>query len=352
QDGGDAGPRPHRLRVGMYDLHEGRLALRERIELGIEDELTPVEIPDADLVLLNDDDLTYAKARLDERSLATVTESLSTLEDDLVRGLVWSSLWNATRDGELGAEHYLDIVRRHAPSEPNIALLTAVLANASFAVRHYVADDAREGQSRAWVDSTWAALQSADAGGDAQLAWARAFATASAFSDIRADDVRGILEDRAPRGLPVDADLRWMMLTALATTGHATTAEIGAERARDDTATGRTAEIRALASLPDAATRAAAWDSAWNDRTLTNDHLDARIGGFRAGGRRDLIASFDEEYFERILDVWSTRSIELAQRLVIGLFPASPTTAHADAWLERNTDAPGALRRLVIECRD
>src|SRR5690606_4432550 len=161
QDGGDAGPRPHRLRVGMYDLHEGRLALRERIERGIEDERTPVEIPDADLVLLNDDDLSYAKARLDERSLATVTESLSTLEDDLVRGLVWSSLWNATRDGELGAEHYLDIVRRHAPAEPNIALLTAVLANASFAVRHYVADDAREGQSRAWVDSTWAALQSA-----------------------------------------------------------------------------------------------------------------------------------------------------------------------------------------------
>ncbi|MDT0157012.1 aminopeptidase N [Microbacterium sp. ARD32] len=352
QDGGAAGARPHRLRVGLYDLHDGRLQLRERIELGIQDERTPVEIPDTDLVLLNDDDLTYAKARLDERSLATVTESLSTLDDDLVRGLVWSSLWNATRDGELGAERYLDIVRRHAPAEANVALLTAVLANAAFAVRHYVADDAREGQSRAWADSTWSALQSADAGSDAQLAWARAFAAASAYGGAHDDAVRGILNGDAPRGLPVDADLRWLMLTALSTTGAATVDEITAEHAADDTATGRTAEIRALASRPHAAVRAAAWDSAWNDLALSNDHLDATIAGFRAGGRRDLIAAFDAEYFERIRGAWETRSIELAQRLVVGLFPETPDTALVDGWLEQNADAPGALRRLVIEARD
>src|SRR5690606_5011810 len=126
--------------------------------------------------------------------------------------------------------------------------------------------------------------------------------------------------------------------TSLATTGNANVEEITAERAQDDTATGRTAEIRALASRPDAQTRTDAWHAAWNDLTLTNDHLDATIGGFRAGGRRDLIASFDAEYFERIRDVWSTRSIELAQRLVVGLFPATPDTSLVDAWLEQNTD--------------
>jgi aminopeptidase N len=340
------------VRIGLYDLVDGRLVLRERIELGIQGERTEVQVPDADLVLINDDDLTYAKVRLDERSLATVSDSLSTLEDDLVRGLVWSSLWNATRDGELSAERYLDIVRRHAQAEPNVALLGAVLANAAFAVRHYVADEAREGQTRAWVDSTWASLQSADAGSDAQLAWARAFAAASAYDSGHKDAVRSILNGDTPQGLPVDADLRWLMLTALATTGDATAAEIGAERASDDTASGRTAEIRALASLPDAETRATAWKSAWNDRTLSNDHLSATIEGFRAGGRRDLIASFDDEYFSRIREAWRTRSIELAKRLVVGLFPDTTDTELVDAWLEQNEDAPGSLRRLVIEARD
>ncbi|WP_313480826.1 aminopeptidase N [Microbacterium sp.] len=352
QDSGDIAPRPHRLRVGLYDLVDGGLALRERIELTVERERTDVEIPDADLVLLNDDDLTYAKVRLDERSLDTVAASLSTVSDELARGLIWSSLWNATRDGELSATRYLDIVRAHAPAEPNVALLSATLLNAAFAITHYVVDDERAEQRRSWVDSTWAALQGADPGSDAQLSWARAFATASAFDGSRADDVRAILGGDAPQGLPIDADLRWLLLTALATTGHADAEQIAAERASDDTAAGRTAEIRALASRPDASTRAAAWEAAWNDLSLSNDHLDATIAGFRAGGRRDLIAGFDAQYFERIRGVWAERSIELAQRLVLGLFPATDSTDAVDAWLEQNADAPGALRRLVIESRD
>ena len=352
QDSGEVAPRPHRLRVGLYDLVDGALALRERIELTIEQERTEVEIPDADLILLNDDDLTYAKVRLDERSLSTVATSLSTLTDELARGLVWSSLWNATRDGELAAVRYLEIVRAHAPAEPNIGLLSATLLNAAFAIGHYIDGDERAEQRRAWVDSTWAALQEADPGSDAQLSWARAFAAASSFDDVRAADVRAILDGHAPQGLPMDADLRWLLLTALAATGHADAETIAAERAADDTAAGRTAEIRALASRPDASTRAAAWESAWNDLELSNDHLDATIAGFRAGDRRDLIDGYDAEYFARIRDVWAQRSIELAQRLVLGLFPAAESTEAVDAWLEQNGDAPGALRRLVIESRD
>jgi len=352
QDSGEVPARPHRLRVGLYDLADGVITLRERVELTVDQPRTPVQLAEADLVLLNDEDLTYAKVRLDERSLNTVAEALSTMSDELARGLVWSALWNATRDGELPASRYLDIVRRHAPAEPNVALLGATLHNAAFAIAHYVVDTERAAQRRVWVDTTWTALQAADPGSDSQLSWARAFAAASTFDDSRADDVRAILDGDVPPGLPIDADLRGLLLTALAATGHADAAAIAAERARDDTAAGRTAEIRALASRPEAQIRAAAWEAAWHDETLSNDHLDATIGGFRAGGRRDLIEDFDDEYFLRIRDAWSQRSIELAQRLVLGLFPASEGTDAVDAWLEANSDAPGALRRLVIESRD
>ena len=352
QDSGDAAPRPHRLRIGLYDRTDDGLALRERIDLRVDQERTAVEIPEADLTLLNDDDLTYAKVRLDERSLNAVTESLSTLDDDLVRGLVWSSLWNATRDGELAVDRYLDIVRRHAPAEANVALLSAVLLNAEFAIEHFAADDARQAERETWVDATWSALQQADAGGDAQLAWARAFASASSYADTRAEQVQAILDGDAPRGLPMDADLRWQLLTALATTGHADAERIIAERGKDDTAAGRTAEIRALASRPEASVRAEAWKSAWTDASLSNDHLSATIAGFRAGGRRDLIDCFDDEYFARLRDAWAQRSIEIARRLVLGLFPAAESTDAVDAWLDANADAPGALRRLLIEQRD
>ena len=98
--------------------------------------------------------------------------------------------------------------------------------------------------------------------------------------------------------------------------------------------------------------RAAAWESAWGDTTLTNDHLDATIAGFRAGSRRDLIARFDEEYFAALSPAWQERSIEIARRLVVGLFPASDSPGPADRWLETHVDAPAALRRLVVEQRD
>jgi aminopeptidase N len=345
-------PRPHRLRIGLYDWSDGRLLRQSQVALDITGERTEVELPEAALVLLNDDDLTYAKVRLDAGSLETVAASLSSIDDALARALVWSSLWNSTRDGELDAVRFLEIVQAHAPAESNIGLLVDVLGNAAFALRHFIVSEAQGAAQRAWFDTAWNALQAASAGSDAQLSWARAVATASAFDDARHHEIRAMLDGEAPDGLTVDPDLRWQLLTALVTTGHASMEDISAEALRDDTGSGRTAARRAAASRPLAAVRAEAWDSAWNDIALSNDHLDASIAGFRAGGRRDLIEGFDEEYFERIAEAWRTRSIELAQRLVVGLFPAAESLEPVDAWLETHVDAPAALRRIVTEQRD
>ncbi len=345
-------PRPHRLRIGLYTRTDGRVVRRNQISVDLTDERAPVDLPDADLILVNDDDLTYAKVRLDERSLACVEESLSGIEDPLARALVWSSLWNATRDGEFPVCRYLAIVRDHAPRESSIGLLVGVLGNAAFAVRRFVREESRADEQRLWTEAAWRALRNAEAGSDAQLSWARAFAAASAYDDTRESDVRDLLSGRAPEGLIVDPDLRWQLVTALATTGRARSEAVADEQSRDDTATGRTAARRALAARPDSGVRAAAWDAAWNDLTLSNDHLDAEIAGFRAGGRRDLIAGFDEEYFVRIEEAWRARSIELARRLVVGLFPATDSLDLVDAWLADHASAPAALRRLVIEQRD
>ncbi|GAA5149548.1 aminopeptidase N [Microbacterium pseudoresistens] len=344
--------RPHRLQVGLYDLEATSLALRERIAVGLGEERTALALAEADLTLINDADLTYAKARLDERSLDAVEQALSSLGDPLARALVWSSLWNATRDGDLAAERYLRIVHRHAPLESDSALLSGVLLNASFAIEHFVADGARAARRREWLETTAEALIAAEAGSDGQLAWARAFAAAAAFDDGRHQEVRALLEGDAPVGLPMDPELRWSLLTALVATGHADADDVAAEQRRDDTASGRTAAITALAARPVADVRAQAWQSAWHDTALSNDHLTATIDGLRAGGRRDLISGFDDEYFSRIREAWAQRSIEIARRLVLGLFPDAESLDQVDAWLAENADAPGALRRLVVEQRD
>ncbi|MFD6268890.1 aminopeptidase N [Nocardia asteroides] len=348
-------PRPHRLAVGLYDFDAaGDLVRRDRVELDIVADRTPVDLAPAPLRLLNDGDLTYAKVRLDAESLTTVEHSLDRVTDPLARGLIWSALWNATRDGELAVDRYLRMARDFAPTESNTALLAAVLANASYAIGHYLPEDARLRWQRDWLESCWATLHSAEPKSGTQLAFARATAAAAGVDGSRAREIRGILtgDIAAPDGLSLDPDLRWALWTALAATGAATAVDLDIELAGDDTASGRTAHRRALAARPEPEVKAAALAAALGDTTLTNDHLDAVVDGFRAGHRRDLIARYDTDYFANLRTIWDERSIEIARRLVLGLFPAADSLDAVDTWLADNADAPGALRRLVLEQRD
>ncbi|WP_405372917.1 MULTISPECIES: aminopeptidase N [unclassified Microbacterium] len=349
--------RPHRLRLGLYDLEGERLVERGRVSVDVAGERTAVDapvMPDADLIIANDDDRSYVKVRLDGRSVTALETGLSTLTDAVTRGVVWAALWNATRDGELAAARYVSFAARHAPKETNPALLADVLAHAAFAVGHYLPEAERADAARAWLGSAWEAMLAAEPGSDAQLVWARAVGVAAESTDARGAEMAGMLSGSAavPAGLALDPELRWSWTFALAATGHAGEAEAAAEYERDATAAGSTARVAVLAARPDADVRSAAWRAAWSDETLTNDHLDATIRGARAGGRRDLVAGFDADYFARIRPVWTERSIEIAARLVRGLFPAAGSTAPVDAWLEENLDAPGSLRRIVIEQRD
>lgn len=349
--------RPHTVRTGLWDDEGGRLVARGDVVVDLFGERTVADapvLPDVALIIPNIDDRSYAKVRLDDRSLAAVAGGLSTMPDAVARGVVWAALWNAARDGELAASAYLAIAARHAPREAHPALLADVLAHAAFAVRHYVPDAERVATAAAWLEGAWSAMSEAEPGSDAQLIWARAVGGAAELCADRASEMTAILasESSAPEGLPFDPELRWGWLFGLVASGAAGVDQIEAEAERDATASGRTARLAALAARPEASVRREGWLAAWDDSSLTNDHLDATIRGVRAGESRRLIADRDGDYFDRILPVWRSRSIEIAARLVRGLFPATPDTSAVDSWLETNPDAPGSLRRIVIEQRD
>ncbi|MQP33697.1 aminopeptidase N [Rhodococcus erythropolis] len=348
-------PRPHRLAVGIYDYNEsGDLVRTERVELDITESRTSVDLPPGALTLLNDEDLTYAKVRLDAESLSTVEASLDRVSDPLARGVIWSSLWNSVRDAQLSVFRYLDMVERFAPAETDLAILSAILTDAQYAVLHYVPKSLRPNVSAGWLETTWKAVFEAEPESGRQLAWARALSAAAAVNDARAGELRSILDGTCPGpvGLALDPDLRWSLWIALSATGHASVSDFDGELSKDSTSAGRTAYVRAAASIPDAETKAAAWASATTDASLSNDRLDATIAGFRSGTDPSLIEGYAVEYFSSLGKWWSERSIEIARRLVNGLFPAAEDTSAVDSWIQVNAEAPASLRRLVLERRD
>jgi aminopeptidase N len=353
--------RPHRVAVGLYRLGpNGSLERYMRAEADVAGprtvitELAGAERPD--LVLVNDEDLTYCKIRFDEASLATLRERLGALSDPMARALSWSALWNMTRDGIMPAREYIDLVLRFAGAETDIGVLQSLHQQARSALHHYAAPKCREGAERALAGGALRELRRAEPGSGHQLAWARFFASvASSAEDLRL--LQELLDGSASiDGLEVDQELRWTILEALAALGAADEAAVAIELARDDTASGKRHQVRCLAARPSAAVKAHAWASVVESDALSNALVEATIAGFEQPGQRELLAPYTDEYFGAIERVWSERSIEIAMAVVKGLFPLyqdrQETLDAADAWLATRESAAPALRRLVAEARD
>ncbi|MFC9959866.1 aminopeptidase N [Streptomyces nigra] len=352
--------RPHRVAVGLYRRGaDGTLQRYARAEADVDGprtvvaELAGAEAPD--LVLVNDDDLTYCKTRFDEASLATLREALGELTDPLARALCWSALWNMTRDALLPAREFIGLVLRFGGRESDIGVLQMLHAWADSALTHYVAPGWRERGARLLTEGASEQLYAAGPGSEQQLAWARFFAR---VTDERGLELlSGLLDGKATvEGLVVDQELRWAFLEPLAAHGVVGESELADELARDDTASGKRHQVRCLAARPSEAVKAQAWAQVVESDALSNALVEATIGGFAQASQRELLAPYTEKYFAAIDRVWRERSIQIGMDVVRGLFPAlqqSRATLDAtDAWLAAHEDAAPALRRLVLESRD
>ncbi len=351
--------RTHRIGVGLYDVRGDRLVRRDLLEIDVTGEETAIPalagVPAADVLLLNDDDLTYAKLRLDERSMATVVRHIDGFESSLPRALCWAAAWDMLRDAELAARDYLALVSTGLPKERDINLTTATLRQAATTLTMYA--------DPAWAPTGWAlladtarqALAAAEPGSGFQLAWARAFINAGRGEDDLAQ-LRGWLHGTGiPEGLTVDTELRWSILEALAARGAATEAQIEEELASDRTASGEREAALARALLPTPENKARVWAQLTGAEKLPNWLSRSLLQGFQTSTQVELTAPYAAKFFEVVDDVWARSDSEPAQEFAMLAYPAyqvsKETVALTDAWLADAAHSP-SLRRLVAEGRD
>ena len=107
-----------------------------------------VGVPRPALVLVNDDDLAYAKIRLDDRSLAASIDLLGSFDDSLPRTLVWAAAWDATRDGETPGRDFVDLVLGNIAHETDSSVVLVLLRQLSTALDLYVAPEHRPRRPR------------------------------------------------------------------------------------------------------------------------------------------------------------------------------------------------------------
>jgi aminopeptidase N len=352
--------RPHRLAVGCYEMRGDRLVRTDRIELDVDGELTPVPqlvgMTRPDLLLVNDDDLAYAKIRLDEHSLGTALGRPRALADSLPRALVLGAAWDMTRDAQMPASDYVSLVLGAIPGESDSNLLKVLLQQVATAAQVYTAPEKRQRVLDTLAAGLRSAAEGARPGSDAQLQLVTAWSQfARSEDDVRY--LRDLLEgERVLDGLVVDQDMRWTLLTALAAAGAADEEEILLEQKRDDTATGRENAARALAARPTPEAKERAWTEALVQDGLPNSVIRAVAAGFTRVHDTELLKPYIRRYHDEVRGVWDSRTHAIAEALARGFYPLPVADEElleaTEAWLAENQDVSSGLRRTIAENRD
>jgi aminopeptidase N len=360
--------RVHRLAIGVYDDDgAGRLVRVHREELDVTGPSTEVPalagVSRGHLILVNDDDLTYCSLRLDPESLQTALERIADIAEPLPRALVWSAAWEMTREAELRARDFVALVSRGVQAETEVGVAQRLLLQAQTALDSYA--DPEWARSEGWpafADRLLELARGAQPGSDHQLTFVNALCSSVLSTQhvaVLADLLDGDPTKLGLTGLEIDTDLRWRIVTALAAAGHIDadgpeTPFIDAEVQRDPTAAGQRHGAQASAARPQLAVKQKAWTQVTEDDALPNITGRSIIAGIVARGRAELLKPFGARYFAAIPGIWERRSSEVAQTVVIGLYPqwdiSDDGISAANAFLADPT-LPPALRRLVIEGR-
>lgn len=351
--------RRHRIGIGVYnksgsDSGTEALVRSEYVEVDVVGELT--EIPELvgttqpDLLLLNDGDLAFAKVRLDERSLATAVASVGDCDDSLTRALIWSAAWDMTRDAEMAATVFVDLVLGNIGAETDSWGLTAFPAFAAQAVTQYAAPANKAALRARWERGLRALLEAAEPGTDHQLTFVRSYAGAS-HSDEAVADLEALLDGSLTfEGLTVDQDLRWTLLNNLVRLGRADAARIDAELADDNTISGKEHAAAAYAAAPTAEAKERAWEQAMVDGSVPNETAKQVVLSFMRDGQQELLAPYVDRYLADAPLAWDRLGAHRAAVSLEYIFPRILASDEAlikvDAWLASAADTvnPGAVR--------
>ncbi|MGC4821927.1 aminopeptidase N [Micromonospora sp. DT63] len=348
--------RPHRIGVGRYaadgTVRRTEVDLDPAVDGGrtVLDELAGE--PAAQVLLLNDGDLTYAKVRLDPASADAVALLLPRLTDPLTRAVLWGEALDAVTDGERPVGGLVDLMVEALPAETEVIIAEDVLTLSRSLVDRYLDPLARSTALARVAEACRQLLDGAAPGESLQLAAARGWIAATTDADL----LVGWLAGRdVPAGLKVDAELRWAVLRRLVVLGAAGEPEIAAEAAADVSATGAERAARCRAAVGDPAAKQAAWEIIVGDTGLSNRLLEATAEGFWQPEQADLTAAYVERYFTEMPAATSRRTGWMADLVAKLAFPryavAQPTREAAVALLARDDLTPG-LRRVVTDADD
>jgi aminopeptidase N len=278
-------PRPQVLKVGAYRRAAEGLERFALVQVEVDGARTRVELPsDADLLLVNDEGLTFATARPGAGSRVPLLEAAAELPTPISRAVAVATIWDMLVTGEAAPADVAGCLGRvllvetsDAVVEPYLLLLgQAAESWAPQAQRQALeADVVRTCRQLAEQDGRrQVALRSvARFGSPEDLAW---------LADASGDDI----------------DLHWRALVRKAELGALDDGEVQALLARDPDPDAWVRGLTARAAAPGAADKEAVWQAVMVERKVPVSSVGLVMHAFWRPGQEQVLDPYTERYLE------------------------------------------------------
>jgi aminopeptidase N len=284
----DGEPRPHRLDIGSYAVSDNGLALVGTTSVETAGTSTPIDLPDADLHLLNAADHTFAAVRPDRASVRVLLNRAADLPEAVDRAQAVVTGFQMLADGELTADELFDCVLDVLAREKSPAVVEAFLNVALEIAQRWSAVDriAAELERLAEVAVTLAEDP------DHQTSALRTLAAAASSPKHLAR------LDEAARS---DVDLAWRVATRRAALGQYDEETVESLLARDPDPD---AAVRALAvrtARPESGAKNEAWVELFEKRNIpAGTMLGAMVRAFWQPQQEDVLLPYADRFLDEI----------------------------------------------------
>jgi aminopeptidase N len=312
-------PRPHRLDLLSLAAHDDRLEVVATTAVETSGTRTAVDLPTADLHLLNAGDLTFAAVRPDPVSTRLLTERAGQLPDPLSRALAGTTTWDMLVKGEIGAAQVVSTLTGALAAERSPLVVEAFLALAVRAAEQW-APRARVAGLLEQVATTATGLVD-----DPQLRTA-ALRTLAASAGTPAH--LEVLHEPARH----DLDLAWRVLARRSELGDLDETAVRdlQESDPDPEAWVRALGVRAASADPGA--KQEVWTALVEEHRVPMGQPLIQVGGlFWRPGQDELLRPFTERYLDALPGL-ATGGLLMAGAMIRLLFPYAVAD---EAFLER-----------------
>ncbi len=290
----------------------------DTVELGAD----PVDIrTDAEAVIVDAGDDTWARVRLDERTVASLPQVLPRLDDPLTRSVVWNATRQAVDDAVLDPEAMTALLAAALPAEREEIVVSSVLDWAAKDLAGRYLPEAVAGPPIADL------VRTCFTGAAGRPGLRQALARLVAVTSYEAELLSDWLADRGPADVRVDPELRWRALGRLVVLGAAGRAEIETEFARDRSTAGQVAAARCRSLIPEPAAKAEAWRLLSADAQVGNHTLYATAEGFWHPSQHELTAPYVPRFFTEMPATDRLRSGWVVALSVAFAYPRYAVTA-------------------------